>query len=420
MEMLGHMGKIYIATCAYNAEKTLVRCIESVLKQTYTNFMFYICDNGSEDLTGKIIEQYAALDSRIVPSSNARNHDWSDNPGYVMLPHNISVDDYYCLLDADDELELSFFEEMLDFIQKNNLDMCACGSSFINAKTNIHIGKRNVDAELIIKNASQFSDQFAVYHQFMRTGWAKLFTGKLAHKRFLYSDYPKNFPRAYGGDTFIVFHCLRYANRIGIYPKPLHKYYVSEKSRSYKFNTQRISCDRILLEDAFDFLRAKCGYVSSRNKSFLYAVYLSAIIDTLNVLINSEISVKRKISGIIDIFSNEYTKKLIALNDSYWFNIKNKEILNKRRDIIANIVEMLLKLKEVPDELFEEFCNTGELLCAAIEYADGWLYFKKLRVGLLIYLNKVGEARVQLDELEELIPSDKEVAAFRDIIEKKV
>ena len=406
------MSMIYIATCAYNAEKTLARCIDSVLKQTYANFVYFICDNGSEDLTGNIIERYAALDSRIVPSSNKVNHDWSDNSDYVMLPHNISDDDYYCLLDADDELELSFFEEMLEFLQKNDLDMCACGSSFINAETNKYITERNITNELIIKNATQFSDQFVLYHQFMRTGWAKLFTGKIAHKRFLYSDYPANFPRAYGGDTYTVFHCLRYANRIGIYPKPLHKYYISNKSRSYKFSTQRISCDRILLEDAFDFLCTKCGYVSPHNESFLYGVYLNAIIDTLSVLINSEIPVPKKISGIIDIFSYEYTKKLIALNDSYWFSEKNEEMLNKRKDILTDIVKILVKLEEVPDELFEEFCNTGELLCAAIEYADGWLYFKKLRVNLLIMLNRESEALAQLDELDELIPNDIEVTAF--------
>ena len=43
---------IYVRTCAYNAEKTLKRAIDSILQQTYQNFEYHILENGSSDGTG--------------------------------------------------------------------------------------------------------------------------------------------------------------------------------------------------------------------------------------------------------------------------------------------------------------------------------------------------------------------------------
>lgn len=42
----------------YNAEKNLRRCIESVLKQEYTNFKLILVDDGSSDSSGAICDEY--------------------------------------------------------------------------------------------------------------------------------------------------------------------------------------------------------------------------------------------------------------------------------------------------------------------------------------------------------------------------
>ena len=50
---------------AYNVQEFIGESIESILNQTYENFEYYICDNGSTDRTGEIIQEYAAKDKRI-------------------------------------------------------------------------------------------------------------------------------------------------------------------------------------------------------------------------------------------------------------------------------------------------------------------------------------------------------------------
>lgn len=49
---------ISVVTPSFNSEKTIIRCIESVLRQTYQNIEFIIVDGGSTDQTVEIIKSY--------------------------------------------------------------------------------------------------------------------------------------------------------------------------------------------------------------------------------------------------------------------------------------------------------------------------------------------------------------------------
>ena len=50
---------ISIIIPVYKVEKYLEKCIESVLKQTYTNLQIILVDDGSPDNCGKICDEYA-------------------------------------------------------------------------------------------------------------------------------------------------------------------------------------------------------------------------------------------------------------------------------------------------------------------------------------------------------------------------
>lgn len=61
---------VSVVTPAYNEEKSLAACIESVLSQTYSNWDYTIVNNCSTDGTLAIAEKYAAQDSRIRVITN--------------------------------------------------------------------------------------------------------------------------------------------------------------------------------------------------------------------------------------------------------------------------------------------------------------------------------------------------------------
>ena len=55
--MLNSM-KISVIVPVYNAEKYLVECLESLVKQTYQNFEIILVNDGSTDNSSKICEEY--------------------------------------------------------------------------------------------------------------------------------------------------------------------------------------------------------------------------------------------------------------------------------------------------------------------------------------------------------------------------
>ena len=56
---------ISIILPVYNNEKTLEKCISSILSQTYNNFELIIIDDGSSDLSSLICKKYVSIDQRI-------------------------------------------------------------------------------------------------------------------------------------------------------------------------------------------------------------------------------------------------------------------------------------------------------------------------------------------------------------------
>ena len=62
----GEDGMISVVMPAYNSEEYIISAIQSILDQTYTNFEFFIIDDGSTDRTPEIIQEFAKRDNRII------------------------------------------------------------------------------------------------------------------------------------------------------------------------------------------------------------------------------------------------------------------------------------------------------------------------------------------------------------------
>jgi glycosyltransferase involved in cell wall biosynthesis len=60
------MPKISVIIPVYKVEEYIHRCVDSVLNQTYYNLEIILVDDGSPDNCGKICDQYAENDSRVI------------------------------------------------------------------------------------------------------------------------------------------------------------------------------------------------------------------------------------------------------------------------------------------------------------------------------------------------------------------
>lgn len=101
---------ISVIVPAYNAEKYLRRCINSILAQTFTDFELLLIDDGSTDQSGEICDEYADKDARIKVFHKAN--------GGVSSARNVGLDnavgEYICFCDADDWVDRTWLENFCD------------------------------------------------------------------------------------------------------------------------------------------------------------------------------------------------------------------------------------------------------------------------------------------------------------------
>jgi len=114
---------VSIIVPVYNSEKTLVRCINSILKQQYKNTEIILVNDGSTDNSLSICQEYAKMDSRIVvidkPNtgvSDTRNTGISHASGK-----------YLQFVDSDDWISENATKVLVDKINETNCDMVIAG-----------------------------------------------------------------------------------------------------------------------------------------------------------------------------------------------------------------------------------------------------------------------------------------------------
>lgn len=109
--------KISVVVPVYNAEKYLAKCIDSVLKQTYTDWELILIDDGSTDGSADIVDRAAAGDGRIIAV-----HQKNSGPGEARN-HGIDIatGDFLVFVDSDDYLEQDFFLLLEEKAQKSDL-----------------------------------------------------------------------------------------------------------------------------------------------------------------------------------------------------------------------------------------------------------------------------------------------------------
>jgi len=104
----------------YNAEKYIQAAVESILKQTFTNFEFIIINDGSTDGTLKILENYALQDNRIRLISR-------ENKGLVStLNEGIALvkSPLVARMDADDIAHLNRLAVQMKFMDSHPEVVC--------------------------------------------------------------------------------------------------------------------------------------------------------------------------------------------------------------------------------------------------------------------------------------------------------
>lgn len=231
----------------YNVERYLSQCLDSVIKQTYRNMEIICIDDKSTDGSLGILEEYSALDSRIIILQNDMNRGlaYSRNAGI-----DRSRGEYLLFVDSDDYIRENLVETALakaegndlvcfDYLEENALDGLEVTHSY-------HMADG-------LYGGSEYFVRAVGSQSIIYASWSRLYARRLLEENRI---------RFYNGilyeDILFCFLCLLAAKRV-----------VSVHRQMYVY---RIRCDSIMqrqitcksLESYFISICEMTGYYLNR------------------------------------------------------------------------------------------------------------------------------------------------------------
>lgn len=123
------MPRISIGVPFHNVEEYLPQCLDSILRQTFTDFEVIMVDDGSTDGSFEICQKYASKDSRFKLFHQ-------ENGGVAKARNNClrhMTGDFIAWVDSDDWIEYDYFERLIRTQERTGADMVCIGiKTFMN------------------------------------------------------------------------------------------------------------------------------------------------------------------------------------------------------------------------------------------------------------------------------------------------
>lgn len=159
--------KVSIIVPIYKAEKTIDRCIKSILNQTYKNIELILVDDGSPDNSGYVCDEYK-FDSRVIVIHDKNNG--------VSHARNIGLQkatgEYITFCDSDDYYSSDHIEKMLKASLDKDSDITISGY-YIEENNGSFISSVNLKSSYVSKY--ELVKHFTLDNEFGGFCWNKLY-----------------------------------------------------------------------------------------------------------------------------------------------------------------------------------------------------------------------------------------------------
>lgn len=310
--------KVSIIVPVYNSENTLIRCLDSILKQSYENLEILCVNDGSTDSSINILKEYAEKDKRIVivEQKNNKGVAYTKNHGIKK-----ATGDLICFVDSDDYIEDRMIEKMYLFLVENELDIVKCNyMNYIDGKKyNIELSYNDKTVLKTKKEKEEFinkliSGEIPGYLQLIMVRHNLITNNKI------YISEDLNFLE----DLLFYMKLIKFSNKIGILNESLYNYVNNKNGLTFSLKEEKVR-NRI---NGIIFCNNEIKRMKILNKN------QKEILDTRTVymLIHSFMElymiknkdIKKYISDNIKIFENANEQKLDRFSKLSLIFIKKK------------------------------------------------------------------------------------------------
>lgn len=218
------MNKISVIIPVFNSEKTLERCLNSVINQTVSVDEIVLIDDCSQDDSGTICDKY----SKEYPYIKAYHN--LENKG-VSISRNLGIGystcEWLAFIDSDDYVGKKYIETLL---HNSSADFVTCGYWYetshhefiLNSFTN-----ENISTKLVQSNPSRYLGKY-----YFGAPWAKLYKREIVKSnKIRFNEKMSN-----GEDILFAFCYLRHTKTIQIVNEVPYYYTFQKSSLSHQLN----------------------------------------------------------------------------------------------------------------------------------------------------------------------------------------
>lgn len=224
----------------YNVEKYLVKCVQSILDQTYKKIEVILVDDGSPDQCPQICDAFAQKDNRVKVLHQSNGGQGKARNAALQICHG----QYVSFLDSDDVWEADYVEKLLQAILENKADIAICNYNHINEQGEKILNSPKTKIKRKIYTGQEAMEVALYWNEFGVAPWAKLY------KKTLWESVSFKTDRIYEdlATTYLVYHA---ANRVVFINEYLMNYRIRANSDIHQaFNEKKVR----ILDSADDIL----------------------------------------------------------------------------------------------------------------------------------------------------------------------
>lgn len=302
------MNKITVIVPIYNTKEEFLRkCIESIINQSLKDIEIILVNDGSDERTKKICEEYKNNDSRIkLINQKNMGESVARNTGIEN-----SITNYITFVDSDDWIDFDMCEKINNYMESINYDFdiisfdCYVNYENREKKNKFYIkegllNEKDIE-EIQLQNIEKGITKYYPPETNISVPWAKIYRKDFIEKNNI--KFVPNIIRM--PDAIFNMEAFEKAKKIYIFPSYLYHYRKNEFSIC-----QRYSKDTILYYETYiDFVKK---YIKDYNKNEKFK-------DTLNI-------------------------KIVTSIDNYMYNyFFNKDNPKGKKEIKKELKELLKK-----------------------------------------------------------------------------
>ncbi|MBW4844777.1 MAG: glycosyltransferase family 2 protein [Lachnospiraceae bacterium] len=204
---------------AFNEEKCLKRCLDSLVNQTLETIEIVIVDDGSYDRTAEICDMY----KNNYPKKIKVIHKYNEGLGPARNTGILKAKgDYIGFIDADDWADSNMYKEMYDKAIKNNSDIVICDIKMID----INGHEKNCQS-MISSDENINIEEYLMSGIYPQIAWNKIY------KKAIWEKF--KFKKMYFEDLDIILSVVSYCQNISYIQKAFNYYCRRENSISNSF-----------------------------------------------------------------------------------------------------------------------------------------------------------------------------------------